>query len=137
VSPRSLEKASHIVKQRGILGEALTIAMLTGTVGESAARDMQAFLTVADKLPTWEAIQADPANAKLPTDTVAKCIMVFGAVTRIEKATLDKWMAYLQRMDKEWQAMFAKSVMRSPAKQAFCVMNKSFKDWALANEYLF
>jgi len=32
--------------------------------------------------------------------------------------------------------LFAKSVMRT-AKQSFCVMNKEFKDWALANEWLF
>jgi hypothetical protein len=39
-------------------------------------------------------------------------------------------------MDKEWQALFAKSVMKSP-KQAFCVMNREFRDWALQNEWLF
>ena len=137
VTPRSLAKASHIVKQRAVLGDALTIAMLTGIIGESAARDMQAFLTVADKLPTWEAIQTAPDKAKLPDDAVAKCIMVFSAIARVERDTLANWMAYMQRMDKEWQALFAKSVMRSPAKQSFCVLNRQFKDWALANQYLF
>ena len=137
VTPRTLEKASCIVAKRAVLGESLTLSMLTGTIGQSAARDMQAFLTVADKLPTWEAIVASPNTAKLPTDPVAKCIMVFSAVTRIERDTLSSWMDYLNRMDKEWQALFAKSVMRSPAKQAFCVTNRSFKDWALQNEYLF
>jgi len=28
-------------------------------------------------------------------------------------------------------------VMKSPTKQAFCVVNKEFKDWALANQWLF
>lgn len=137
VTPRSLEKASHIVKQRGVLGDSVAIAMLSGTIGESAARDMQAFLTVADKLPTWEAVQADPKNVKMPDDTVAKCIMVFGAVARVTKESLTNWMTYMQRMDKEWQALFAKSVMRTPTKQAFCVSNRAFKDWALTNEFLF
>jgi hypothetical protein len=137
VTPRSLEKASFIAKQRSELGDALTISLLTGTIGESAARDMQAFFTVVDKLPTWEAIIADPAHAKMPDDTVAKCILVFSAITRVEKDTLAKWMTYVQRMDMEWQALFATSVMKSPTKQAFCVMNKEFKDWALANQWLF
>lgn len=137
VTPRSLEKASHIAKQRGELGDALTISLLTGTIGESAARDMQAFFTVVDKLPTWEAIVADPKGAKLPDDTVAKCILVFSAITRVEKDTLAKWMEYVQRMDMEWQALFATSVMKSQVKQAFCVMNKEFKDWALKNQWLF
>jgi len=137
VTPRSLEKASHIAKQRGELGDALTISLLTGTIGESAARDMQAFFTVVDKLPTWEAILSDPKGAKLPDDTVAKCILVFSAITRVEKETLAKWMEYVQRMDMEWQALFATSVMKSQVKQAFCVMNKEFKDWALKNQWLF
>jgi len=137
VTPRSLEKASDIAKQRDTLGDALTISLLTGTIGESAARDMQAFFTVVDKLPTWDAILASPTTAKMPTDAVARCILVFSAIARIEKDTLSKWMQYVQRMDKEWQALFATSVMKSPNKQAFCVMNKEFKEWALTNQWLF
>lgn len=137
VTPRSLEKASHIAKRRAELGDALTISMLTGTIGESASRDMQAFFTVVDKLPTWDAIMASPSTTKMPTDTVAKCILVFSAITRVEKDSLPKWMTYLQRMDMEWQALFATSVMKSQAKQAFCVMNKEFKEWALKNQWLF
>jgi hypothetical protein len=136
VTPRSLEKACHIAAHRDKLGNNLTIASLAGVIGESAARDMQAFFTVADKLPTWDAIITSPSTAKLPDETIAKCICVFSAITRVEKDTLSKWMTYLQRMDKEWQALFAKSVMKSP-KQAFCVTNKEFRDWALANEWLF
>lgn len=136
VTPRTLEKASYVAKRRAVLGDALTISMLTGVIGESAARDMQAFFTVVDKLPTWDAIIASPTSAKLPDDTIARCICVFSAISRVEKDTLSKWMTYVQRMDREWQALFAKSVMKSN-KQSFCVMNKDFKDWALANEWLF
>ena len=137
VTPRSLEKASHIAKKRPMLGESVTISALAGTIGESAARDMQAFFTVVDKLPTWDQIIAGPNTAKLPDDAVARCILVFSAIARVEKDTLAKWMQYINRMDKEWQALFATSVMKSPQKQAFCVMNKEFKDWALANQWLF
>lgn len=137
VTPRSLEKASEIAKRRDELGEALTISLLTGTIGESAARDMQAFFTVVDKLPTWDGIINDPSGAKMPDDAVAKCILVFSAVTRVDKDSLSKWMKYVQRMDMEWQALFATSVMKSPSKQAFCVMNADFKNWALQNQWLF
>ena len=136
VTPRSLEKASHIAKQRERLGDSLTISLLSGTIGESASRDMQAFFTVVDKLPTWEAVMASPASAKMPTDTVAKCILVFSAIARVEKETLSKWLTYAKRMDMEWQALFATSVMKSN-KQSFVVMNPEFKDWALQNQWLF
>ena len=136
VTPRSLEKASHIAKKRANLGDALTISLLSGTIGESASRDMQAFFTVVDKLPTWEAVVANPAIAKMPEDTVAKCIMVFSAIARVNKDTLSKWLTYSKRMDMEWQALFATSVMKSD-KQSFVVMNSDFKDWALQNQWLF
>jgi hypothetical protein len=136
VTPRSLEKASHIAKRRADLGDSLTISLLTGTIGESASRDMQAFFTVVDKLPTWESVIASPNTAKLPDDVVAKCILVFSAISRVDKDTLSKWLTYSKRMDMEWQALFATSVMKSP-KQSFCVMNSEFKDWALKNQWLF
>lgn len=137
VTPRSLEKASHIAMPRHILGDEVLISALSGVIGEAASRDMQAFFTVADKLPTWDNILASPSTARVPDDVVAKCIMVFSAVAKVERDTLTPWMDYLKRLDKEWQALFAKSVMTSPHKQAFCTTNRAFRDWALANQYLF
>jgi len=137
VTPRSLEKASNIAKQRGALGDALTISLLSGTIGETASRDMQSFFTVVDKLPTWEAIIKDPAGAKVPEDTIAKCILVFSAITRVEKDSLDAWLTYVQRIELEWQALFATSVMKSKVKQAICAANKSFRNWCVQNTWLF
>jgi hypothetical protein len=137
VTPRSLEKASHIAKKRADLGESVTISALAGTIGESAARDMQAFFTVVDKLPTWEAIMDSPATAKVPDDAVAKCILVFSAITRVDKDTLPKWLKYADRLDKELQALFARSVVKSSSKQAMAVSNKDFVKWATDNQWLF
>jgi len=137
VTPRSLEKASHIAKKRADLGESVTISALAGTIGESAARDMQAFFTVVDKLPTWEAIMDSPATAKVPDDAVAKCILVFSAITRVDKDTLPKWLKYADRLDKELQALFARSVVKSTSKQAMAVSNKDFVKWATDNQWLF
>jgi hypothetical protein len=137
VTPRSLEKASHIAKRRSVLGDSVTIAALSGTIGESAARDMQAFFTVVDKLPTWESIVKHPESAPVPDGAVAKCILVFGALTRIDKDTLPKWMAYMNRLDKELQALFCRSAVKSSTKQALVVSNKDFINWATANQWIF
>ena len=137
VTPRSLEKASHIVKQRDKLGAAVTIALLAGTIGESAARDMQAFLKVADKLPSWEAVVNAPLDVHMPDDVLAKCILVFGAVTRVDVGTFGKWMQYVRRMDVEWQALFAKSVMQSKNKQRIAANNKEFTLWCVDNQWAF
>jgi hypothetical protein len=137
VTPRSLEKASHIAKKRPMLGESVTISALAGTIGESAARDMQAFFTVVDKLPTWDAIMQSPDTAKVPDDAVAKCILVFSAISRVEKDTMGKWLRYAERLEKELQALFARSVVKSSTKQAMAVSNKDFVAWATSNQWLF
>jgi len=137
VTPRSLEKASNIAKHRAQLGDAVTIAALAGTIGESAARDMQAFFTVVDKLPTWESIVNSPETAKVPDSAVAKCILVFGALSRIDKDSLPKWMKYMGRIDKELQALFARSAVKSSTKQAIVVSNKDFVNWATTNQWMF
>jgi hypothetical protein len=98
---------------------------------------MQSFFTVVDKLPTWEAIMQSPETAKVPDDAVAKCILVFSAITRIEKDTLAKWIKYSERLDKELQALFARSVVKSSTKQAIAVSNKEFVQWATKNQWLF
>jgi hypothetical protein len=137
VTPRSLEKASHIAKKRADLGDGVTISALAGTIGESAARDMQAFFTVVDKLPTWESICQSPSTAKVPDDAVAKCILTFSAITRVDKDTLPKWLKYADRLDKELQALFARSIVKSTTKQAMAVSNKEFVKWATDNQWLF
>ena len=136
VTPRSLEKASNIAKQRAVLGDNLTITALSGTIGEAAARDMQAFFTVVDKLPTWEAVVKDPKGAKVPEDAVAKCIFVFSALAKVTKESFAPVMDYMHRLDPEWQALFAKSIIKSE-KQTIAISNKEFKEWALRNQYLF
>jgi hypothetical protein len=92
---------------------------------------------VADTLPSWSAIIDSPTTAKLPDDTIAKCVLVFAAISRVEKDTLSQWMTYVQRMDEEWQALFATSVMKSSTKQQFCVTNKQFVDWAVSHQWIF
>ena len=137
VTPRSLEKASHIAKRRDELGDEVTIAALSGTIGESAARDMVAFFKVVDKLPTWDSIVKHPEDAALPDGAVAKCILVFSALSRIDKQTLPSWMTYMGRLDKELQALFARSAVKSSAKQSIVTSNKEFVNWATNNQWLF
>jgi hypothetical protein len=98
---------------------------------------MQAFLKVADKLPSWEAVVNAPLDVHMPDDVLAKCILVFGAVTRVDVGTFGKWMQYVRRMDVEWQALFAKSVMQSKNKQRIAANNKEFTLWCVDNQWAF
>jgi hypothetical protein len=135
VSPRSLERASHVVKIREHIDSDTFIAALSGTIGEAAARDMEAFVAYQDQLPTWENIINNPKTAPVPDSAGACAVLIFGAVTRVEKATMTSFMDYLKRFEEEWQAAFAINIMKSP-KQSVAMSNRAWSDWVRDNSDL-
>jgi hypothetical protein len=136
VSPRSLETASNIVKTRKDNDSDAVIAALTGAIGESGARDMQAYIEFADQLPTWEATIRDPKNTPVPTSSGACAIVVFGAIARIDKTTITPFMEYLKRFDAEWQAVFAINLSKTQSKQSIAFSCKAFSEWVALNQDL-
>jgi hypothetical protein len=136
VSPRSLAKASFIVKNRQLLGIPTTLAALTGTIGEAASRDMSAYFSLADGLPTKESIYKKPNEATVPTDPSAKVILIMRELMTIKKENFDNWMIYLQRLPMEIQALFALNIMSSERKN-IAANNKTFTDWAVKHNQFF
>jgi len=136
-TPRAAERASEILSNRDAYDDALLTHSLIGTLGEATARDLTAFIDYHDDLPKWADIVANPDTARVPVGTGACAVMVFSAITRIEKDSIDPFMTYLERLDKEWQATFAINVAKAPDKVDI-VFNKSkkFHAWLLANEDL-
>jgi hypothetical protein len=134
VSPRSLERASFIVRARDQLDQDSVIAALTGAVGEAAARDMQAFIAYQDQLPTWESIIKSPKSANVPDSPGACAVMVFGAIAKLDKNNVNPFMDYVERMEPEWQAAFCINAAKSKTKQAVAFSSKKFADWVRENE---
>ena len=138
VTPRSLESASDWLKQREHYDDQSLTALLMGTIGERAALDLMAFVKLADELPSLESIKKDPMGAALPTSAAVKCMVVFRALTNIERDWVDPWMDYMMRMDKESQGMFANGVRQDKySRKNIVLTNKKFTTWAMANNYLF
>lgn len=136
VSPRSLERVSNIVRARDKFDADTLIAAMSGAIGESAARDLQAYVEYQDQLPSWDSIINNPMTAKIPDSAGACSVMVFGAVTKVDKTNIAKFMNYISRFEPEWQAAFAINVARNPAKQSVAFSSKAFADWVQANEDL-
>ena len=127
VSPRSLAATSTFVSNRETLGDALLPA-LCGTVGEAAARDMDALLSLADALPSFDAIVAAPSTTKIPSSPAALFILAFMLVGRVEADTLDPVMEYMTRVgEKSFEAntLFIASLAGSK-KVAMACRNRSF-----------
>ena len=136
VSPRSLEIASNGLKSRDKKDTDSLICELTGTLGESASRDIQAYVEYQDQLPTMEAIVKDPKNVTVPTSAGACAVLVYGAVMRMDKNNIAPFMTYLGRFEPEWQAAFCITVSKNQAKQNIAYSSKAFADWVQRNEDL-
>lgn len=135
-SARSLAKASPIVKSRAIIGEDTALVALMGTIGEAAARDMSAFFSLSDGLPSRESIYKEPTKAMIPKDPAAKVILVMRELMAITAEHMDAWMVYIQRLPTETQALFALNIMASE-RRTLAATNKSFTTWAVANNHYF
>lgn len=138
VTPRSLEAASDILKERMHFDDQTTTAALMGTIGERGAMDLMAFVKLADQLPSLDSIKNDPETAKVPTSAAAVCMVVYRTLATIEKDWVSNWMTYMDRLDTEAQGMFANGV-RAPkyGRQAVVMTNSSFTRWAMNNSHLF
>ena len=137
VSPRSLAKASHWVYRRTALTDNAFIACLDGTIGYAASRDLQAFIELADQLPTRESIENSPESAVIPTSPAAQCILMFKAVAVVNRDSFGTWMRYVKRMPKETQAVFINSLLEVKDKKSWAITHPSFVTWARENQYMF
>ena len=131
-SPRSLEKASNIIKMRNVLGEA-TLPALAGTVGEAAARDMDALINLADQLPLFETIVKDPFKAKVPSSAGALFVLSFMLAGRVDAKTIDAVMDYADRMANESfeaHALFITSLASNKSKVGMACGSRKFTSQA-------
>ena len=127
-SPRSLAKAGHIVSQRDVLGAA-TLPALAGTVGEAAARQMDALVNLADQLPMFETIVKSPDKAKVPDGAGALFILAFMLAGRVTETSMDAVMDYADRMGVESfeaYSLFVMSVATNKAKVGMACKNRKF-----------
>jgi hypothetical protein len=138
VTPRSLEIASKLLKNRHLVEEATMTALLMGAIGERGAMDLMTFVAMGDELPSLESIKQDPHNATVPTSAAAICMVVYRTLATLDREWIDAWMDYLLRLDNEAQGLFANGV-RAPnyAKYSLVVTNKKFTQWALDHSYMF
>lgn len=127
-SPRSLAKASNIISQRTSLGSAMLPA-LAGTVGEAAARDMEALVNLADQLPLFDNIVKDPTKTRVPDSIGALFILAFMLSSRTNADNIDAVMTYAGRLSAvsfEAHALFISSLAGNGAKVGMACKNRQF-----------
>ena len=136
VSPRSLAKASIIVDRKDQISEHALMVALSGTIGESGARSMSAFISLEGKLMDFKAVLSNAKNVKVPDEVSALIMMMFEAVDKIEtQDELNKYMDFVERIPQaEVQAIFFTMIMHT--KPRIGRYNNAIMKWASENHIL-
>lgn len=132
VTPRGLERVSDIMRNSyNKLRDEVILANVAGCVGTPFANDFSAFIKYQRENPKWEDVINNPMTAKLPEGQGAACVFVFGALTRVDKSSINAMTKYLSRFPAEWQAVFCVNLANQ--KQALAFSSEEFNVWLADN----
>lgn len=137
VTPRSLEKFSHVLNKRDLLGLDVVTQAGTGLVGAKAANDIMTMVTLGDTLPKYSEIAANPMGVKLPDSTAGRIMSAITCMQRVEQEDFKPVFQYVKRLPMETVALFATSLIKSPAKARWVCTQADFTEFSRKNFGLF
>ena len=118
-SPRSLARASNIVKNRASLGDSF-MSFLAGTIGEPAARLMEATIALGDSLVPTTDIVRSPESAALPKEVGTYFIMAYRLVAAAQPDNIEAIAKYVKRWTSfESTALFLRTLAGNKNKVGF------------------
>lgn len=135
VSPRSLERASNIVKQRARLDEqGMFMPMLAGCIGWPAAELMEARVHMKDQLPAYADIVSAPSTTKLPKGAGPQFMLAFQLAHRVKREELNPVIEYTARLEQESMEaahLVINQISAQEKKMAWAQMNSKFAQIAI------
>lgn len=139
-SPRSLAAASDIVNcaiRDGLDDDTMQFA-LEGTIGESAAGALAAYIRFGKENPDFAEVMKDPAHARLAKGAVPQMVMTYKLITSVsDRDEAAAATEYVQRMREEFQSLFCNTVANSTTKIAHFLTVKPFQEMLAANRIFF
>lgn len=136
VCPRTLELASHQIKNMDATGDALMTKALIGTVGAKAALDMSAMFALGSDLPTLDDIVTAPDKARVPRSAPAQLMLVFKSLQYIADDNVDAFATYFQRLPKEVMSTWIKTIVSSDKVKSIALKNQQIKTFAISNSWI-
>ena len=112
-SPRGWVKVD---KALSIPDAILRETIVSGIVGVGPASEFEGFLRMMSELTNWSSICADPHNARVPDGADAIYAMLGMINNKITGETAEAACAYIVRMPKEFQVLFALDVINDKRK---------------------
>jgi hypothetical protein len=138
-SPRSLEKANVIIKNMGKFSEGVLTAALAGTIGASAAKQMETFISMEKSVTDVKDILKDPKNIHVPKEIAAQLMIMFQALDVVTtQDELSSFMHFVNRIEsEEVQSIFFSLVLSNSRTVRIAKNNEEVKAWAKNNHQLF
>ena len=132
-TPRTLVKTLNALSH--VDDEYIATEIAMGYMGRGAGTELMAFLKVANSVPDYEEIIADPTTAPVPDDDNigAQWAVSQMIAYRVTEKEAVKAFKYLLRLPKDFQtsALYS-AIVRNPA----LATNKEFGDWMAENSSL-
>lgn len=138
VSPRSLEKADNVLRQRSVLGDKVVKSALAGVVGAAAAESIMMFAHIERDLVQTSAIVKDPENVRMPDSVGALMMTLFHGVDELQ--TQDELAAYMRFMKRvkseEYRGVFLAMLCESKRTARMALQNREVNEWYRTNHKL-
>jgi hypothetical protein len=87
------------------------VEVAAGGIGQAAAAQLMATLKLDSELPPIETILASPEKARLPSAPDAQMLVCYKLAMLCDETTLDKFIAYVERLPADFALTFGKSIV--------------------------
>ena len=136
-TPRSFVAACDFLMLTGQQDEytpsSFDMTVLSGTVGDAEAADLQAFLRLHDQLPSKREVLESPDVAKMPSGMDGQMVVVQMLAFDVTVDTVDPVVTYVKRMSPDMAVSFVKTaVKKNPA----LLNTKAVTNWVTDNHSL-
>lgn len=137
-TPRSLVEADkylQIVRGKGqeFPSDPITIEEVGGMIGDAAAGQLFAFVTLEREMPKYEDIIADPKGTKIPEKPDASMLVCYNLAHRVTLEEAEPVIEYMNRLGKEFGVIFGKAAVQRDPK---LVQSKGMIKWIKDNASL-
>lgn len=137
LTPRSLVSADKWLAKaakRGLgLDDDLVRINLGGLISDGTAHEYIAFAKLRDKLPSIDAIIADPTGVAVPREADRMMFLAFDLASKTKRENFKPIAIYMDRLPSDFSIAFYRSaVQRDTALRS----TKEFGDWAVKNQQL-
>ncbi len=106
-SPRAWERASGIISLS--VSSSIERELLAGTIGEGAATELCAYLRTARELPVIEAIRANPAKSRVPSEP-SLLYALTAMLAHYTVRTGEGLMSYVHRLPAEFALLYIRDI---------------------------